>query len=84
MIVTVHTRHLATPAQKLTPCKQKQTGWSWILENWFSPTWIACPQWVKTELKLHPALGVCSGMLITKSSAAGLDEFIHRVNKIGA
>lgn len=82
MLVTVHTRHLATLAIKLTPCKQ--TGWDWIMENWFSPTWVACPQWVKTELKLHPALGVCSGMLITRSSAIGLDEFIQRVNKIGA
>ncbi len=79
MIVTVHSKHI-TPSQVMwTP--PKQTAWEWVLENWHSAHWIACPEWVKSQLRLHPQMGVCSGNLVTRVGDMGMTSFCKRVNQ---
>lgn len=56
-------------------------AWEWILQNWGCVEWQPIPQWIKIELRLHPALGICGGMLITRRSAVGIIEFIIKMNR---
>jgi hypothetical protein len=80
MIVTVHSKH-TVPYQVIKPIKQ--SGWDWIRQNWYSAQWLPVPEWVKSELKLHPAIGVCGGNFVTKVAATGINEFVQRLNSIG-
>ena len=57
------------------------SAWEYITCNWGSPNWTAIPAWVRAELNLHPALGMCGGMLITRVGAGGLTEFINKLNR---
>jgi hypothetical protein len=57
------------------------SAWEWVLQNWQSPEWKPIPQWVKESLHLHPAVGVCSGMFVTRKSAEGMNEFLARMNR---
>ena len=42
--------------------------------------WEPLPQGIKSTLGLHSAIGVCSGMLITRTGANGSNDFINRLN----
>ena len=59
---------------------QHNNAWKFILDNWNTPTWKALPQGIKLTLGLHSAIGVCSGMLITRTGANGSNDFINRLN----
>ena len=59
---------------------QHNNAWKFILDNWNTPTWKALPQGIKLTLGLHSAIGVCSGMLITRTGASGSQDFISRLN----
>jgi len=56
-------------------------AWTYIIQNWGCVNWTALPQWVKTALNLHSALGICGGMLITRHSAEYMGDFITRMNR---
>jgi len=57
------------------------SAWEYITQNWGCPNWTAIPSWVRAELNLPPALGMCSGMLVTRVGASGLTEFINKLNR---
>ena len=59
---------------------QHNNAWKFILDSWNTSTWKALPQGIKLTLGLHSAIGVCSGMLITRTGANGSNDFINRLN----
>lgn len=56
-------------------------AWQYILDNWACQEWKALPHEIKAILKLNPSIGICNGMLVTKTGAAGLTEFITKMNR---
>lgn len=59
---------------------QRNNAWRFIFDNWHTTIWISLPQGIKNTLALHPAIGLCSGMLVTRTGANGSQEFINRLN----
>jgi len=59
---------------------QHNNAWKFIFESWNCVEWKPLPQSVKLTLNLHSAIGVCSGMLVTRTGANGSQEFINRLN----
>jgi hypothetical protein len=55
-------------------------AWEYILNNWNCVTWNPIPQNVKDALHLDARLGLCSGMLVTRTGSLGMSEFINRMN----
>lgn len=62
---------------------QRDDAWRTVLNAMLSSglTWAALPAEAKRVLGIHQSLGVCSGMLVTRVGASGLNEFIHRLNR---
>ena len=58
----------------------RNNAWRFIFDNWHTSTWQALPQGIKLTLGLHSAIGLCSGMLVTRTGANGSQEFINRLN----
>jgi len=59
---------------------QRSNAWSFIFSNWHCTQWSSLPQGIKLTLGLHSAIGICSGMLVTRTGANGSQEFINRLN----
>ena len=55
-------------------------AWHWITEHWSGGTWRPVPANVRIILSLPEGLGMCSGMLITRTAALGIMEFVNRLN----
>jgi hypothetical protein len=56
-------------------------AWAYIFSVWTCNEWKSLPQQIKATLNLHPQVGVCGGMLITRNSAMGINDFIARMNR---
>jgi hypothetical protein len=59
---------------------QRSNAWAFIFQNWHALQWVPIPTGIKLTLGLHSSLGMCSGMLVTRTGAAGLNDFILRMN----
>ena len=60
---------------------QHANAWAFIFNAWNCTEWRSLPQETKRILGLHESIGVCSGMLVTRAGAKGLNEFIIRMNR---
>lgn len=56
------------------------SAWQYIFSNWGCVEWRPLPSTIKKTLGLHNSIGLCSSMLITRTGASGLNEFISRIN----
>ncbi len=54
--------------------------WKYIFENWNTIEWQPIPNWIRTQIKFHPQLGMCGGNLITRAGSKGMIAFINRMN----
>jgi hypothetical protein len=52
------------------------TAWQTLTHLWHCPTWSPIPDAIQTVLHL----GMFRGALVTRAGAAGMDEFIKRMN----
>lgn len=84
-IVTVH-NIIKRPVIKLeTKTSSTQDPilecWKFIFDNWYCTEWQPIPDWVRQKIKFHPQLGMCSGNLVTRNGAKGMNEFLLRINR---
>ena len=56
-------------------------AWAYIFSVWACSEWKSLPLQIKATLGLNPSIGVCGGMLITRNSAMGINDFIARMNR---
>lgn len=61
--------------------EQHANAWRFIFDAWNCNEWKSLPQQIKHTLGLHESIGVCSGVLVTRAGAKGLNEFIVRMNR---
>ena len=59
---------------------QHNNAWKFIFDSWHCNDWRPIPQNIKLTLSLHNQIGMCNGMLVTRTGASGSQEFINRLN----
>ena len=59
-------------------------AWQAIFRLSCGNQWVEIPREIKTTLQLDNRLGICGGIICTKISAEYANEFIKRLNRIGA
>ena len=55
-------------------------AWRYVTDNWNTPTWKEIREDIKTVLGLDSRVGMCNGMLVSRTGSRGMDEFIKRLN----
>jgi hypothetical protein len=68
-------------AQEKERLDKYSQAWSIVFSAMARAEWTPIPQETKAFLGLHPSIGGCSGMLITRNSAMGINDFIARMNR---
>lgn len=56
-------------------------AWHALFRLWHCPEWTPIPEAIREALRLDTRLGMFRGSLVTRAGAAGIEEFIKRMNK---